>query len=76
MPVEKQVVIIYVGTQGYLDEYPVSAVRKFEEDFYNFMDNKHPEILTTIRETGKLEADTEKALKDAIAEFKKIFVAE
>ncbi|HOJ14971.1 MAG TPA: F0F1 ATP synthase subunit alpha, partial [Deltaproteobacteria bacterium] len=76
LPVEKQVAIIYVGTQGHLDEYPVSAVKKFEEQFYTFLESKHPEILKTIRETGKLEADTEKALKDAIAEFKKIFVVE
>jgi F-type H+-transporting ATPase subunit alpha len=76
LPVEKQVAIIYVGTQGHLDEYPASAVKNFEEQFYTFLEGKHSDILKTIRETGKLEADTEKALKDAIAEFKKIFVVE
>jgi len=76
LPVERQVVIIYVGTQGHLDEYPASVIRKFEEQFFAFMDNKHPDLLKTIAETGKLEAETEKALKDAIAEFKKIFVVE
>jgi F0F1-type ATP synthase alpha subunit len=40
------------------------------------MEGKHSDILKAVRETGKLEADTEKALKDAIADFKKIFVAE
>jgi F-type H+/Na+-transporting ATPase subunit alpha len=76
LSVERQVVIIYVGTQGHLDEYPASAIRKFEDQFFAFMDSKHADILKTVRETGKLESDTEKALKDAIAEFKKIFVAE
>ena len=76
LPVERQVVIIYVGTQGHLDEYPASVIRKFEEQFFAFMDSKHADVLKTVRETGKLEADTEKALKDAIAEFKKIFVVE
>ncbi|HDP26052.1 MAG TPA: F0F1 ATP synthase subunit alpha [Deltaproteobacteria bacterium] len=76
MPVERQVAIIYVGTNGYLDEYPVSAIRSFEEQFSAFMDNKHAEILKTIRETGAIDSDTEKTLKDAIVEFKKIFVAE
>ena len=76
LPVERQVVIIYVGTQGHLDEYPASVIRKFEEQFFAFMDNKHPDLLKTIAETGKLEAETEKGLKDAIAEFKKIFVVE
>jgi F-type H+-transporting ATPase subunit alpha len=76
LPVEKQVAIIYVGTNGHLDEYPTSAVGAFEEQFYTFMDSKHPEVLKTIRESGKLEAETEKALKDSIAEFKKMFVVE
>ncbi len=65
-----------MGTQGHLDEYPASVIRKFEEQFFAFMDSKHADVLKTVRETGKLEADTEKALKDAIAEFKKIFVVE
>jgi F-type H+-transporting ATPase subunit alpha len=73
---EKQVAIIYVGTNGHLDEYPTSAIRGFEDQFFAFMEGKHADILKTVRETGKLEADTEKSLKDAIADFKKIFVAE
>ena len=76
LPVEKQVAIIYVGTNGHLDEYPTTAIRSFEDQFFAFMETKHSDILKTVRETGKLEADTEKALKDAIADFKKIFVAE
>jgi len=70
------VVIIYVGTNGHLDEYPANASRKFEDDFFSFMESKHADIMKTIRETGKLEAETEKGLKDAIADFKKIFVVE
>jgi F-type H+-transporting ATPase subunit alpha len=70
------VAIIYVGTNGHLDEYPTSAIRGFEDQFFAFMESKHADILKTISETGKLEADTEKSLKDAIADFKKIFVAE
>jgi F-type H+-transporting ATPase subunit alpha len=76
LPVERQVIIIYVGTNGHLDEYPPAAVRAFEDQFLTFIDSKHADILKTVRETGKLEAETEKALKDAIAEFKKIFVVE
>ncbi len=76
LPVEKQVIILYVGTNGHLDEYPTSVVRAFEEQFFTYMESKHAAVLKTISETGKLEADTEKALKDAIADFKKIFVVE
>ena len=75
LPVEKQVAMIYVGTNGHLDEYPINAIQPFEQQYYAFMENKYPDILKSIRESGKIEADTEKKLKDAIAEFKKIFVA-
>jgi F-type H+-transporting ATPase subunit alpha len=73
LAVEKQVAMIYAGTNGHLDEYPVEAIRSFEEQYYEFLDNKHPEILKTLREKGTLDSETEKALKDAIAEFKKAF---
>ena len=76
LPVEKQVAMIYVGTNGFLDEYPTSAIKSFEEQFYAFLDNKHADILQSVRESGQLNAETEKKLKDAIAEFKKIFVVE
>lgn len=76
LPVEKQVAMIYVGTNGFLDEYPTSAIKSFEEQFYAFLDNKHADILQSVRESGQLDAETEKKLKDAIAEFKKIFVVE
>ena len=73
LAVEKQVAMIYAGTNGHLDEYPVEAIRSFEEQYYEFLDNKHPEILKILREKGTLDSETEKALKDAIAEFKKAF---
>ena len=76
LPVEKQVAIIYVGTNGFLDEYPTSAIKSFEEQFYAFLENKHADILQAVKDSGQMDAETEKKLKDAIAEFKKIFVAE
>jgi F-type H+-transporting ATPase subunit alpha len=41
LPIEKQVVIIFAGTQGYLDDLPIEQVRKFEEEMYRFVDNAH-----------------------------------
>jgi len=70
---EKQVAIIYAGTNGHLDEYPIDAINSFEEQYLEFLENKHPKILKTIRETGQMDSETEKLLKDAIAEFKKVF---
>ena len=76
LSVEKQVAMIYVGTKGYLDEFPVEAIGSFEEQFHTFMEGKYAGVLARIKDTGELDADTEKQLKDAIDEFKKVFVWE
>ena len=73
LPIEKQVAIIYAGTNGHLDEYPVDAIMAFEEQYLEFIENKHSNIYKTIRETGQMDSETEKLLKEAIAEFKKVF---
>jgi F-type H+-transporting ATPase subunit alpha len=70
LPVEKQVAIIYAGTRGYLDDLPVAVLKRWEADLYVFLDEKHSGVLHDIRTSGKLEPDTEEALKQAIEEFK------
>ncbi len=70
--VEHQVMIIFAATNHYLADIPVEEIKKFETDFYDFMDTHHAEIGREIRSTGKLEAETEEKLKAAIEEFKKI----
>jgi len=75
LPVEKQVVIIYVGVNGYLDDIPVSACRRFEEEFYNFIESKYPFIFTEIRTKKEITPELEEKLNKAILEFKKTFVA-
>ena len=71
VPVEKQVAIIYAGTKGYLDDVPVEAIQKFEQEFYVFLDNERPEVLELIRREKKLTDEIEAKLKDAIETFKK-----
>jgi len=73
IPVEKQVVIIYAGTNGYLDDIPVSEINRFEREFYTFMDAKYSSILKSIRESKNLDSDTEEELKKAIEDFKSQF---
>ncbi|WP_456427774.1 F0F1 ATP synthase subunit alpha [Nitratifractor sp.] len=75
IPVEKQVVIIYAGTKGFLDDIPVSEITRFEQEFYTFMDAKYANILEKIRETKNLDAETEEELKKAIEDFKSQFAA-
>jgi len=73
LPVEKQVVIIYAGTNGYLDDIPVKAVRKFEEELYPFIETKYPQIFENIRTKKKIDEETEELLKKALEEFKAQF---
>jgi F-type H+/Na+-transporting ATPase subunit alpha len=75
MPVERQVMIIYVATQGYLDDMPVSAVKGFEQEFYRFIEDKYPNVPHQIRETKDVDQKVEAELTSAIKEFKTAFVA-
>jgi len=76
MPVEEQVMIIFAGTQGYLDDIPVELVRAFEEGFHPFMREKYPEIGEKIRREKQLDADTEASLRRAVEEYKVLFKQE
>lgn len=75
MPVEKQVMIIYAGNSGYLDDIPVEQIRRFEKEFFQFMDAKYPDVALQIKNTKALSAETEQLLKKAIADFKQQFKA-
>jgi F-type H+-transporting ATPase subunit alpha len=74
LPVEKQILIIYAGTQGFLDDLPVSELRRFEEELYKFMDAKHPTVLPDIIAKKALDDDLKARIKAAIDACKKKFV--
>jgi F-type H+-transporting ATPase subunit alpha len=74
MPVAQQVVSIWAGTTGQLDEVPIEDVRRFETEFLDFMRREHKGVLDSITESGKLSDDDEANLKDAIGAFKGQFV--
>ena len=73
MPAEKQVIIIYAGISGLLDDIPVDKVKTFEIDFLKFIDSMHPEIIEAIRQTKELSSETEAQLSNTIKEFKELF---
>ncbi|MDB4941793.1 MAG: synthase alpha chain, partial [Labilithrix sp.] len=75
-PVEKQVVLIYAGTKGFLDGVEVSKLGEWERQFYAFIDSKHPQIFETIRTKKALDKDTEDLLKTALKDFGKAFGGE
>jgi F-type H+-transporting ATPase subunit alpha len=73
-PVERQVVAIYVVTGGYLDDYPVEDAKRFVTTFNDYLETRHPEVPSAIRETGALSEENEAALKSAITDFASTFV--
>jgi F-type H+-transporting ATPase subunit alpha len=73
MAVERQVVSVYAGTNGYLDDVPVEDVSRFESQLLDAIGRSHDGIYDAIRETGRLNDDTKTALKDAIDEFRRSF---
>ncbi|TYB47753.1 F0F1 ATP synthase subunit alpha [Actinomadura chibensis] len=72
-PVEQEVVSVWSGTSGELDDVPVADVRRFEREFLDYIEREESGLLTSIRETGKLSDDALQALKNAITDFKKGF---
>ena len=76
LPVEKQIVIIFAGTGGYLDDLPVEQCGRFEEELYRFMDNSHRAVFDDIRTKKTLDDDLRGRIKAVIEEFKARFVAE
>ncbi|MBE2226449.1 MAG: F0F1 ATP synthase subunit alpha, partial [Ignavibacteria bacterium] len=68
-PVEKQVAIIFAGTNGYLDEIPLGEVRRFESEFLEMMELKHKDLLDAIASTGDLNNDTIAKLKQILDDF-------
>ena len=73
LQVEEQVCVIYAGTQGYLDKFAKNKVREFEAEFLRKLHADHGDILKTIRESGKLEKETEDKLKAVLDAFSKNF---
>ncbi|GAA3461579.1 F0F1 ATP synthase subunit alpha [Saccharothrix longispora] len=75
VPMEEQVVSIYLGTKGHLDSIPVGDVRRFEAEFLDHLRRSHEAVLSGIRESKKLSDDAERGIVDAVNSFKQQFTA-
>ena len=72
LPVEQQVVVLYAGTRGYLDKFPVADAQRYETEVLQFLDTRRRDLLDSIRDTGTLDED---ALKAALEGFNDQFQA-
>jgi F-type H+-transporting ATPase subunit alpha len=71
LPVEEQVVSVYAGTRGYLDDVDVSSVRRFEVELLEYVRTRHGDVLEQVRTTGALPS--EDVLEEPIKAFKELF---
>jgi F-type H+-transporting ATPase subunit alpha len=73
LPVEKQVVSIFAGTNGYLDPLPVASIRRYEEELYAYISANHPEIFAEIREKKQIPEELHQKLHGILKRFGEIF---
>ena len=76
LPVEKQIMVIFAGTNGYVDDLPVSACRAFEHALDDFLDTSYPGLLRNLREKKELDDELRAEMHKALSEFKEKFAAE
>jgi F-type H+-transporting ATPase subunit alpha len=75
LSVEKQILIIYAGTNGFVDELPLAALKKYEQELNSFIESKHPDIFADILKKRELDSDLRGKLNKALEEFKGQFQA-
>lgn len=73
LPVQKQILIIYAGTNGFVDELPLTALKKYEQELYSFIESRHPDIFADILKKRELDNDLRAKMNKALEEFKAIF---
>ena len=75
LAIEKQIIIIFAGAKGFLDDLDVSEVTKFEAELNPFIEAKYSNILDKIRTNKKIDDETDSLLRSALEEFKTVFIA-
>ena len=73
LSVEKQIVIVYAGNNGYLDDFPESSLKKYEEELYPFIEEKFPEIERELKEKKELDSSLKEKIEKALKEFNSKF---
>jgi F-type H+-transporting ATPase subunit alpha len=75
LPIEKQVILLYAGTRGYIDKLPVDSLREYEQELYQTFDDHQASLLQAIRDQLEITEEVEAKLKAALADFTEKFLA-
>lgn len=73
LPVEKQVLIIYAGNWGFLDEFPLEAIGDYEQSLYDYFETHYAHLLQAIASTKQIDLDLDQEINQALQEFNKVF---
>jgi len=73
LPFSKQILIIYAGVNGYLDELPVGVIRRYEKELYEFVEQRYPEIYREIEEKKEIGESLKEKMDQALKEFQEVF---
>jgi F-type H+-transporting ATPase subunit alpha len=72
--VEHQILVIYAGVNGFLDEYSVDILQRYERELYKFIEDKHPDLLTEIGKKKELDETLDEKIQKILEKFKEVFV--
>jgi F-type H+/Na+-transporting ATPase subunit alpha len=75
LPVEKQILIIFAGTNGFVDDLPLTALKKYEQELYSFVESRHPDVFAEILKKRELDGDLRAKITKTLEEFKGVFKA-
>ncbi|MFI5367355.1 MAG: F0F1 ATP synthase subunit alpha, partial [Candidatus Binatia bacterium] len=73
LPVERQALIIYAATNGYVDQLPEDKVRRYEAELYRFIENRHPDVFEDIRTKKQFDDALKAKVNKVLDEFKGVF---
>jgi F-type H+-transporting ATPase subunit alpha len=69
LPMEKQVTILYAGTKGYLDKFPVDVLAKYEAGLYGFIEDRYPQIFSELKEKEEISDDLNNLMAEALKAY-------
>ena len=73
LPMEKQVTVLFAGTRGFLDNYPIDVLAKYEAGLYPFIEDRYPQIFSDLKEKQSIDDDLEKLMSEALSAYDEEF---
>ncbi|MDY0231910.1 MAG: F0F1 ATP synthase subunit alpha, partial [Candidatus Saccharicenans sp.] len=76
LPVERQILIIYAGNRGFLDEIPLDELKKYEKELYKHFESKYDHLLQTLADKKQIDMELDEEINKALKEFNQAFMEE